>query len=116
MQTEVDDLPEPVEDDGPGSAPGPAPVHEDRKLFVGNLSWDTSDVTLSAAFEAFGTVVDARVIFDRYSGKSRGFGFVEFEDPASAQEALAQMNGMDVDGRAIRVDRANRKQRPMARY
>lgn len=94
-----------------------APVHEDAKLFVGNLSWDTTDASLGAAFEPYGTVIDARVIFDRYTGKSRGFGFIEFEDPDSAQTALAGMNGILVDGRAIRVDRANRRpQRGNPRY
>lgn len=99
-----------VTDEGEGEDSAAAPVHEDAKLFVGNLSWNTTDSSLGAAFEPYGTVIDARVIFDRYTGKSRGFGFIEFEDPSSAQNALEGMNGILVDGRAIRVDRANRRQ------
>lgn len=103
------DLPVASED---GGEPASEPVHEDAKLFVGNLSWDTTDSSLGEAFEPYGTVIDARVIFDRYTGKSRGFGFIEFEDPSAAQNALTGMNGILVDGRAIRVDRANRRQPP----
>lgn len=82
---------------------------EDAKLFVGNLSWGTTDSSLGAAFQSFGTVIDARVITDRYTGKSRGFGFIEFDNGESAEKALADMNGVEIDGRAVRVDRANRK-------
>lgn len=89
------------------------PVHELSKLFVGNLSWDTTDSSLGAAFEEYGTVIDAKVIMDRFTGKSRGFGFIEFEDPSSARKALEEMNGRLVDGRPVRVDRAN--QRPLRR-
>lgn len=91
------------------SAPDDTQMAEERKLFVGNLSWDTTDESLGEAFSRYGTVTDSRVIFNRFTGKSRGFGFIEYEAPDSASEALVGMNGVEVDGRAIRVDRATRR-------
>ena len=76
------------------------------KLFVGGLAWATDDVSLRAAFQSFGNVVDAVVIKDRETGRSRGFGFVSFSDNASGTAALQAMNGAVVDGRNIRVDEA----------
>ena len=70
------------------------------KLFVGGLAWATDDVSLRAAFQSFGNVVDAVVIKDRETGRSRGFGFVSFSDNASGTAALQAMNGAVVDGRA----------------
>lgn len=108
----------PPKEDGFEAAEGTSgePVsHEDNKLFVGNLSWGTTDSSLGAAFEAYGTVIDAKVIFDRFTGKSRGFGFIEYESADSAREALNSMNGILIDGRAIRVDRANRRSPPPPR-
>tara|TARA_R110002096_G_scaffold436051_2_gene666333 strand:+ start:78495 stop:78953 length:459 start_codon:yes stop_codon:yes gene_type:complete len=81
------------------------------KLFVGGLSWDTTDQSLAAAFSAFGTVTDAKVILDRDTGRSRGFGFVTFDAPADAQKAAAEMDGADLDGRAVRVNEAEDKPR-----
>jgi len=81
------------------------------KLFVGGLSWDTNDQSLAAAFEGFGTVVEAKVIADRDTGRSRGFGFVTFSAPAEAETAIAEMDGKDLDGRSIRVNHAEDKQR-----
>lgn len=75
-----------------------------KKLFVGGLSWNTSDEGLRRAFEAFGEVTDAKVITDRDTGRSRGFGFVTFTEAAAADEAMAQMDGTELDGRAIRVN------------
>ncbi len=76
------------------------------KLFVGGLSWNTTDDSLKTAFEAFGAVREARVILDRDTGRSRGFGFVTFESDDHAREAMNQMNGATVDGRTIRVNEA----------
>ncbi len=59
-----------------------------KKLFVGSLSWNTDDAGLKQAFEAFGEVTDAKVIHDRDTGRSRGFGFVTFADSSAADEAL----------------------------
>lgn len=75
-----------------------------RKLFVGGLSWDTTDDSLRAAFEQFGDLEEAVVITDRDTGRSRGFGFVRFADDAGAAAARDAMDGQEVDGRRVRVD------------
>ena len=80
-----------------------------KKLFVGGLAWATRDETLREAFEAFGAVSDAKVILDRDTGRSRGFGFVSFDDDAAADEAISQMDGADLDGRSIRVNEARER-------
>jgi RNA recognition motif-containing protein len=76
------------------------------KLYVGGLSWDTTADELQIAFSNFGKVVDAKVVLDRATGRSRGFGFVTFESHAAADEAITQMNGRELDGRPLRVNRA----------
>jgi len=81
----------------------------ERKLFVGGLSWSTTDDSLRAAFERFGKIVQAQVITDRESGSSRGFGFVTFIDGNSAQAAMIEMNGAKLDGRSIKVMEAENK-------
>lgn len=78
-----------------------------KKLFVGGLSWGTTEDGLREAFEPYGEVADAKVITDRETGRSRGFGFVTFQDDGVASEAAAQMNGAQLDGRTIRVDEAH---------
>ncbi len=82
-----------------------------KKLFVGGLSWDTNDQGLQQAFEAFGTVLEAKVITDRDSGRSRGFGFVTLEDAGAADTAMQEMDGANLDGRSIRVNEANERSR-----
>lgn len=77
-----------------------------NKLFVGSLSWDTTDDSLRNLFATVGTVVSARVITDKFSGRSRGFGFVEMSTPDEAEKALNELNGKDLDGRAINVSEA----------
>ncbi|MEZ5397970.1 MAG: RNA-binding protein [Bryobacterales bacterium] len=77
-----------------------------KKLFVGGLSWNTTDDGLLDAFSAFGEVTDAKVITDRDTGRSRGFGFVTFADSDAASTAMSQMDGTDLDGRTIRVNEA----------
>ena len=79
------------------------------KLFVGSLSWNTTDVSLKAAFEAHGPVREARVIMDRDTGRSRGFGFVTFENEADAKTAVSKMDGASLDGRNIRVNEAEER-------
>jgi len=79
----------------------------DAKLFVGGLSWNTDDNSLRSAFEVHGQVVDARVIVDRDSGKSRGFGFVTFANAEEAEAAKNSLNQTELDGREIRVDNAS---------
>jgi hypothetical protein len=80
-----------------------------NKLFVGGLSWGTVDASLRQAFEAIGEVTDAKVITDRETGRSRGFGFVTMADQASAQRAIAEMDGQVLDGRTIKVNEAAEK-------
>ena len=82
-----------------------------KKLFVGSLSWDTNDEGLRTAFSPHGEVTEAVVISDRDTGRSRGFGFVTFEDDEAADKAIAALNGTELDGRTIRVDVAQAKQR-----
>ena len=76
------------------------------KLFVGNLSWNTTDSTLYEAFSQFGEVTEARVITDRDTGRSRGFGFVTFADTAASEKATSALDGTELDGRQIRVNEA----------
>jgi hypothetical protein len=80
-----------------------------KKLFVGGLSWGTTDAGLRAAFERFGEVADAKVIVDRDTGRSRGFGFVTFNDDAQADAAIQQMNGATLESRTINVNEARER-------
>jgi len=75
------------------------------KLYVGNLSYNTTDSTLNDLFSPFGQVESARVITDRDSGTSKGFGFVEMSN-SDAQKAMGALNGREVDGRSLRVNEA----------
>jgi RNA recognition motif-containing protein len=80
-----------------------------NKLFVGGLSWDTNDATLRQAFEACGEVTEAKVVMDRESGRSRGFGFVTMADESGAREAVSRMDGQAIDGRAVKVSEAQER-------
>ncbi len=80
-----------------------------NKLFVGGLAWATTDDSLRESFAAYGEVVEARVILDRETGRSRGFGFVTFNSPEEAAAAREALDGQEVDGRRIRVDEAKAK-------
>ena len=82
-----------------------------KKLFVGNLSWNTADAELSDAFSRFGEITEAKVITDRNTGRSRGFGFITFEDSEAADKAISEMNGTSIDGREITVNEAQDKRR-----
>lgn len=82
-----------------------------KKLYVGGLAWATDDQGLRAAFEPFGEVSDAVVISDRETGRSRGFGFVTFEEEDSAREAIEKLDGTALDGRNIKVNEAQDKPR-----
>jgi cold-inducible RNA-binding protein len=83
------------------------------KLFVGNLSFDTTENDLQDAFAAHGTVVEANLMMDRMTGKPRGFGFVTMSTPEEAQKAIAALNGASVGGRALTVNIARpREERP----
>lgn len=80
-----------------------------KKLYVGNLSYGTTDAALRQLFEAHGTVTSAQVVMDRETGRSRGFGFVEMGSDQEAQAAITAMNGTQVDGRALTVNEARPK-------
>ena len=82
-----------------------------NKLFIGGLSWDTNDAGLSQAFSRFGSVTEAKVILDRDTGRSRGFGFVTLSDTTQAQTAQREMDGAILDGRQIRVNEAQDRRR-----
>ncbi len=75
-------------------------------IYVGNLSYEFTDEDLLTAFTDYGQVASARVITDRYSGRSRGFGFVEMLDDSEAQTAIAEMNGKELKGRTLTVNEA----------
>ena len=78
-------------------------------IYVGNLAYEVSDEDLNKAFAAFGEVVSAKVIKDGYSGRSKGFGFVEMSNNAEAEAAINGLNGSEIKGRAIKVNEANPK-------
>ena len=80
-----------------------------KKLFVGSLDWNVTDADLNQAFSAYGNLIEAKVIMDRDSGRSRGFGFVTLEDESQAGTAIQEMDGKELSGRAIRVNEANER-------
>lgn len=80
-----------------------------KKLFVGNLPYSTTNEALAEMFASFGEVASAAVIMDRETGRSKGFGFVEFNDDAAADAAIEAMNGKDEGGRPLTVNEARPK-------
>uniref|UniRef100_A0A3B4AZ07 RRM domain-containing protein n=1 Tax=Periophthalmus magnuspinnatus TaxID=409849 RepID=A0A3B4AZ07_9GOBI len=86
-------------------------MSDEGKLFIGGLSFDTNEDTLAAAFGKYGTIEKVDVIRDRETGRSRGFGFVKYDNAEDAKDALDAMNGKTLDGRAIRVDEAGKGSR-----
>lgn len=93
------------------ATPGEEKNGMSKKLFVGSLSWNTDDHGLREAFAPFGEITEAKVITDRDSGRSRGFGFVTFTDDEAADKAIAAMNETELDGRTIKVNVAQDKRR-----
>lgn len=85
-------------------------------IYVGNLAYSTDDETLRSAFAEFGEVASARVVADRMTGRSKGFGFVEMPDREQAQAAIDAMNGKELDGRTIRVNESQPKPREERRF
>ena len=83
----------------------------EKRLYVGNLSYNTTGSELETLFAQAGSVVDATVVEDRDTGRSKGFGFVEMADEAAAAAAIEQLDGKEVDGRALKVAEA-RPRRP----
>ena len=80
-------------------------------IYVGNLPYSTTDEDLKDLFGAHGEVASARVVIDRMSGRSKGFGFVEMADQAQAQQAIEALNGHETDGRRLRVNESQPKPR-----
>ena len=80
-----------------------------KKLFVGSLPWAVNDEALQEAFKQYGNVVSAKVVTDRQTGRSRGFGFVEMESDSEASAAIEALNGSDLNGRNIVVNEAKPK-------
>ena len=80
-----------------------------KKLFVGGLSWQTTDSDLKKAFEPFGEITEAKVITERDTGRSRGFGFVTFARDEDAKTAISKMHGTILDSRNITVNEAQEK-------
>ena len=80
-----------------------------KKIYVGNLSYATSEDTLKSAFSQFGEVESAVVIRDRFTQQSKGFGFVEMQDEKSMNTAISALNGKELDGRKVRVNVAEEK-------
>jgi cold-inducible RNA-binding protein len=82
-----------------------------KKLYVGNLNYNTTERKVSELFREVGEVVSTNLIIDRYSGRSKGFAFVEMAEQSTAQKAIEKLNGQEVDGREIKVAEA-RPRRP----
>lgn len=81
-----------------------------KNIYVGNLSWSTTDADLQSLFSQYGQVSSAQVIEDRATGRSRGFGFVEMDD-TGAQQAIQALNGSDFQGRPLKVNEAQPRER-----
>jgi RNA recognition motif-containing protein len=75
-------------------------------IYVGNIAWSMTEDELNALFSEFGTVSSAKIITDKYSGRSKGFGFVEMDDDAAAESAIEALNDSDQNGRNLRVNQA----------
>ena len=87
-----------------------------KKIYVGNLSFSTTEDSLSDTFAQFGEVVSSVIVTDRYTGRSRGFGFVEMDDENAADAAITALDGKELDGRNLRVNVANSKPRRQNDY
>ena len=80
-----------------------------KKIYVGNLNYNTTQDQLGELFAQFGDVHDVAIIYDRYTNQSKGFGFVEMEDDNAATAAISDLNGKELDGRALRVNEARER-------
>jgi len=76
------------------------------RIYIGNLSYDTTQNTLEAEFGRFGPIDDVHIVTDRETGRSRGFGFVTIADDSGAEKAIEEMNGTELDGRTLTVNQA----------
>ena len=84
----------------------PAPADGSIEIYVGNLNYDLKEETLKATFEAYGKVNDARIITNKFNGKSKGFGFVHMPVQAEAEAAVAALDGKDLEGRPLKCNMA----------
>ncbi|XP_074544460.1 cold inducible RNA binding protein a isoform X2 [Halichoeres trimaculatus] len=91
-------------------------MSDEGKLFIGGLNFETNEDTLAAAFGKYGTIEKVDVIRDKETGKSRGFGFVKYDNTEDAKDAMSGMNGKTIDGRQIRVDAAGKSGRPRGSF
>ena len=82
-----------------------------KKIYVGNMSYSTTEDSLRTLFTTYGEVVSVNLITDRYTGESKGFGFVEMAEDSAAMAAISGLNGREVDGRQLRVNEAHDKPR-----
>lgn len=82
-----------------------------KKIFVGNLSWKTTEEALKAFFEVYGKVISAKIVTDQMTGKSKGFGFVEMEDADAAATAIRELNGKSLLDRPLRISLAQERDR-----
>ena len=80
-----------------------------KKIYIGNLNYRTTDETLASVFSQFGEIDSARVVKDRMTEQSKGFGFVEFKEDGAVADAISAMNGQDLDGRRVRVSIADER-------
>ncbi|MBN2656142.1 MAG: RNA-binding protein [Spirochaetales bacterium] len=80
------------------------------KIYVGNLSWNIGDQELGDLFAQYGEVLSARIIIDRNTNRSKGFGFIEMADASAAEAAISALNGTEHDGRNIRVNEAEERE------
>ncbi|NLE46096.1 MAG: RNA-binding protein [Chloroflexi bacterium] len=87
-----------------------------KKLYVGNLSYSTTEGSLTELFEGIGEVASVNIIMDRATGRSKGFAFVEMVSESDVREAIDQLNGQSLDGRTIRVDEARPQERRESAY
>ena len=87
-----------------------------KRLYVGNLSYDTRESGLESMFSSVGPVVEVTILYDNYSNRSRGFGFVEMADETAAAAAIGELDGKELDGRALKVAEARPRERRRDSY
>jgi nucleolin len=104
--------PLPQREFGSNGGDGSGSYDSENKLFVGNLSWGVDDASLQTMFSDYGKVVDAKVVYDRETGRSRGFGFVTVSTAAEVNDAIQNLDGVDFDCRQLRVNFAGDKPPP----
>ncbi len=92
-------------------------VQVSKKIYVGNLSYNTGEENLADLFAQYGQVNSAKIIFDRETNRSKGFGFIEMEEAEAAEAAISELNNSEFDGRNLRVNEAvERERRPRNNY